>query len=332
MARFGGINYLPHPRSSMATSKYTSQARRRSRSRSVVVRVVNEDVPDAVEGQSYPSVKAFWYADNLLVVSFPDLYGNTSFQESEVTNEPYALEWDMGYHDIVDPDTFTYNVVAYSKQWKIYAREFGSPSWYNWTGTSGITSEFVTPTRIKILGTSDLFCSLGETIVFSSRSTNAKEVLLDDNSVLFTKIVPLNFRTQFNFISAEPLSVDTFYQLFVYDDGLEYIYDIDDPSSIDLLLRTGWKYIFTADTSEEFFYDTQKQISLIHGVSFKCLSQTFIGYSYSVDYEISTCDCGDFTQDSPPDGRNWVGTNAGPFDPCKHLYAVQTRYGGSQDD
>lgn len=54
-------------------------------------------------------------------------------------------------------------------------------------------------------------------------------------------------------------------------------------------------------------------------------------YSYSVgswQVEVSgcpinnmTCTCPDFTQ--VDGGRNWVGSNAGPFDPCKHIMAVK---------
>jgi hypothetical protein len=57
---------------------------------------------------------------------------------------------------------------------------------------------------------------------------------------------------------------------------------------------------------------------------------------YSVPFNYSSCECGDFNQQvtQPPSPlqatREWVGTDAGPFNPCKHIMKIMTLRGEIQ--
>lgn len=70
---------------------------------------------------------------------------------------------------------------------------------------------------------------------------------------------------------------------------------------------------------------------------YKVLSQKYPYVWYSVPTNYSSCECGDFNQKvtRPPSPiravRDWTGTNAGAFNPCKHIMKVKQMLGIQQN-
>lgn len=74
---------------------------------------------------------------------------------------------------------------------------------------------------------------------------------------------------------------------------------------------------------------TLPSVSIVEGsptAGFVVQSAKYPQVFYSVPANYSSCECGDFNQQViKPDyaARSWVGTNAGGFNPCKHIMAVK---------
>lgn len=67
----------------------------------------------------------------------------------------------------------------------------------------------------------------------------------------------------------------------------------------------------------------EPEITIGNGDSFLVTSGTDPWISYEVPLDYSSCTCPDFTQEK--DDKSWVGSAAGPFNPCKHIMAVKRR-------
>lgn len=80
-----------------------------------------------------------------------------------------------------------------------------------------------------------------------------------------------------------------------------------------------------------FFDGPQPQVEILQGDgSYTAQSQRYPEWRYNVSP--TSCECGDFQQETIyPKTRIWVGSQAGPFSPCKHMMALNRLLGTSQN-
>lgn len=292
------FNNKPHPRGPLATQKYNSYARRYQRSAAV-------------------SLATIKYVDHL---SWDDRHGKTGefcaekgtpgINTTKIPAQQVKIIWDVNNNYVVkNIDNYNYfirpkpsfNVLAYST------------NNFRWVLSEGIWS-YETP----IVG------CWGSPYAFFGYNESGMRIADFCVAINTIQIIPVNN-----------------YQIVINDDNQEYIYNLIDPNSVSVLpgsstctyiitdtVKTEEHSIAVIDPNEQFQlkgYEWLHKKYLIKSSGNPCNPSGF------------SCTCPDFTQQEREgqhwldpslqqgDGvtRNWAGSSAGPFNPCKHIMAAK---------
>ena len=171
-----------------------------------------------------------------------------SISYEEIEPIAYSIKWDRGTHILNNPENYSYKILEYSHRWRIRARENN----YNWTVNTPYLATPSRPSYIK-LENNNLTCNLGQTIYFASQNTYHKDIYDGNSKFLVRKSVPLNFLTNFTFVSIENIANDSFLKLIITDNGIDYIYDINDENSINTIFNDEQCKVSVSDLSGVIF-------------------------------------------------------------------------------
>lgn len=269
--------------------------------------------------------------------------------------------WDLGEHYLNNPNNYSYEIIiknyhrVKAQEVEGYPIDWGRQFYVTARGIWAYSNNFFSTTTPRIL----FFygAEYGFLRVVLSTSEGDINVKLDKDETGtkdFSGILPGgSFNYQSNPQIANPALINNLPKtLKITDGGIEYFYNINNTGSIEVIemkkeyeieIKDGneiikfkilnkdsardkarnYEYTITDTIKTEKHTVKQKPSENKKQKGYEWLHKSYIIKSYGnpcSPYGFD-CTCPDFTQRE--NSRNWTGSNAGPFNPCKHIMTAK---------